>query len=213
MTDPLPSDRQLAIGYAPASVRAGFAAMLALDARLAGIVRTTREPLVGQMRLTWWHDALVRLDIAPAPAEPVLRDLQAAALPHGVTGADLATLVEGWEVLLDPLDADGLASHAERRGARLFRLVARLMDGDADGVSAAGRGWALADLALHVSAPRIADIAMSQAREAFATGFAKTWPRSIRPLGALALFQLLRIDGTTPVHDFARMTRFQIAGR
>jgi phytoene synthase len=67
----LAAERALAIGYAPADRRAGLATLFALDARLGDILRTTREPMVGQMRLTWWHAALSGLGQDPPRAEPV----------------------------------------------------------------------------------------------------------------------------------------------
>src|SRR3546814_17336884 len=57
----------LAICYAPRKARAALAALFALDATLADVLRTTTEPMLGQMRLTWWHDALTRLEAAPPP--------------------------------------------------------------------------------------------------------------------------------------------------
>src|SRR3546814_3754289 len=87
--------------------------------------------MLGQMRLTWWHDALTRLDAAPPPAEPVLGAVAAELLPIGVTGTDLAALVAGWEELLEPeLDDEGLMRHARERGGRLFTLAGRIVGMD-----------------------------------------------------------------------------------
>ncbi|MCZ3214799.1 hypothetical protein NYZ43_19955, partial [Acinetobacter baumannii] len=55
-----PPDRELMLAAAPHAARDALRALFDLDDRLAGIVRTTREPMVGQMRLVWWHDALER---------------------------------------------------------------------------------------------------------------------------------------------------------
>lgn len=69
-------ERALAVRYAPLDAQPGMAALLALDERLGAILRSTREPLIGQMRLTWWHEALAALDTASAPAEPLLSTLR-----------------------------------------------------------------------------------------------------------------------------------------
>lgn len=201
------------MGYAPAGVRGAFATLLRLDARFAEIIRSTREPLVGQMRLTWWHDALERLDTNPAPAEPLLGLLQAEVLYHGIAGTDLATLVEGWEPLLDPLDAQAVADHAERRGARLFSLAGRLMPGDPATLAAAGRAWAAADLAAHLTQPAIGALASDVAHDASRQAFSKRWGRSSRPLGALALLQLLRMQAIAPFAAYMRLARFRMMGR
>uniref|UniRef100_UPI0034A01D0A squalene/phytoene synthase family protein n=1 Tax=Sphingomonas bacterium TaxID=1895847 RepID=UPI0034A01D0A len=66
--DPAPDpERALVLSYAPADRRAGLAALLALDATLARIVWSARDPLIGQMRLTWWHGALSALDEGVVP--------------------------------------------------------------------------------------------------------------------------------------------------
>lgn len=111
-------DRSLAILAVPSRHRPAIETLFALDARLAGIVRATREPMVGQMRLTWWHEALTKLDGAPAPAEPLLRDVQQHLLPAGVSGARLAGMIDGWEELIvaDALGAETLDRHAGPAG-------------------------------------------------------------------------------------------------
>lgn len=168
----------LAIAYAPATVRAALRALWALDARLAGILRTTREPMVGQMRLTWWHEAVA----APqaTAGEPVLAGLAGAGLP----AAGLQQLVEGWEALLDGDDDAALAKFADARGGALFAVAASVL-GAADAVAAAGAGWALVDLARHDSQPEVAQRALTLARERLATAPGR-WSKPARPLGMLA---------------------------
>ncbi|RDE05178.1 squalene/phytoene synthase family protein [Sphingomonas aracearum] len=178
----------LPLAYSPAAARAGLSALLDLDARLGAILRATGEPLVGQMRLTWWHDALARLDTAPPPAEPVLQALAAHVVPEGVTGRELAQLVEGWEALLeDDLDEAALNTHASRRGACLFGLMARLAGAaGSDPVAPAGRGWALADLATHITDLDVAARARAMAVPALDAARTHRWSRAGRGLGAMA---------------------------
>lgn len=182
-------ERALALSYAPAARRAGTAALFDLDAVLAGIVRTTREPMVGQMRLTWWHQALEALDTAPPPAQPVLQALAADVLPRGVTGAGLAAMIDGWEALLDPapLDAVALAAFGAARGGRLFATAAAVLGGAEARVELLGEGWALADLALRITDPDVAAAARRMAGERLRASFGRPWPRSLRVLGAFGL--------------------------
>lgn len=212
MTDTI-AQRDLALAAAAPARRAVIDRLLALDDRMAEIVRTTREPLVGQMRLTWWREALERLDTAAAPAEPLLRDLEDHVLTAGIAGAELAAMVDGWEVLFDPLDEATVAAHGTARGGRLFALAGRDAEWDAATLSAAGEGWALADLAAHMSRPDVARLAADRARTAFAVAFAKTWPRSLRPLGGLALLRMLAIDGSTRTRNYWRFMQFRMFGR
>lgn len=196
MIDPADPERALALSYARPSARDALAALLALDDTLGQILRTTREPMVGQMRLTWWHEALSALDTAPPPAQPVLQRLAAAVLPRGVSGAALAGMIDGWEVLLepDPLSDAQLEAYAAGRGATLFGVAGTLLGaGDADPFGLAGKGWALADLARHsrdaaVAAPR------AMATAALMRATAVRWSRAGRSLGALA--HLARMDLT-----------------
>lgn len=176
-------ERALVLAYAPADRREALGLLWRLDEQLGRIVATTTDPMVGQMRLTWWHDALAKLGEGHAPAEPLLQAL--AAIP-GLDGKTLTPLIEGWEVLLDPLplDTDALCTFAEGRGAGLFAAAAGLLGGgEAPGLGEAGRLWALVDLAFHISDRITAERAIAVAR---AITLPNHWPRSLRPLGALA---------------------------
>jgi phytoene synthase len=193
-------ERMLALDYAPAACRAALHALFALDDTLAQVPRTTTEPIIGQMRLAWWHDALGRLDQAAPPAQPVLQALAAEVLPNGVSGATLAELVVGWEALIEAetVDAAAMTAHADARGAALFaaaavllgrddrRVAAVLLGRDDRRVAAAGRGWALADLSRHLRSPEAAGAARATAAVALAEALAGGWPVALRPLGALA---------------------------
>jgi 15-cis-phytoene synthase len=179
------ADRRLALNYVGASRRAALSALWALDEKLERIIASTTQPLVGQMRLTWWHNALCALDTAPPPAEPLLMAIYAEMVPLGITGAQLAALVEGWEILLEtPVDAEGLTRHADARGGYLFTLSQRVSGGD--DAAAVGRSWALAGFARHCATRELAALALSLAA----------------PVPALAgLAKPLRILGSLTRHD------------
>lgn len=193
-------DRAMVSSGIPRDARAAWGALHELDAALGGIVRQTREPLIGQMRLTWWHQALTALDTAPPPAQPVLQALATEVLPRGLAGRQLAAMIDGWEVLLEPsLDDTALMQFARDRGGRLFSASSVVLTGGDSGdiVSTAGAGWALADLA-----PRLRDgsesaMARAMAEEHFARAFQTRWPRSLRPLGVQALVARAELGGAT----------------
>ena len=192
-------DRQLALSYADAATRPALDALFALDDRLGAILRTTREPIVGQMRLTWWYEALGRLDTSPAPAEPILGALQAVVLPKGVSGAMLATLTDGWDVLLEPtLDAPAIERFARDRGRRLFDLAAILLETVDERIGSAGEGWALVDLARGLADPAERTVAASRARATLDTALQGRWPVKARALGAIALSARFDIDDPSP---------------
>lgn len=179
---------RLAMGYAEAAERPALEALFALDDTLGAILRTTREPLVGQMRLTWWYEALGRLDTAPAPAEPVLTALQACVLPVGVSGVMLAGMTDGWEALLEPvLDATAVDRFARDRGRRLFELAGAVLSVTDSRIGQAGEGWALADLSQRLSDAPSRALARTRAGEALDAALHRRWPVKARALGALAL--------------------------
>lgn len=180
-------ERALALSYAGEG-RAALAALLALDDALATLLRTTREPALGQMRLAWWREALERLDTAAPPAEPVLQGIADHVLTPGVTGATLVPIVHGWEVLIEEehLSADALRRFAEGRGA-LFVAAARAMGAaQGDPAAAAGQGWALADLARNLEGDEEAEEASRQAVPLLDAAARVRWSREGRALGAMA---------------------------
>jgi phytoene synthase len=187
-------ERRMILAYAPgAAAGQALAALLALDDKLAETVRTTTEPMLGQIRLQWWHDALEKLDNAPPPAEPVLEAVARDVLRDGVTGAAAAGIAQAWQALLqEELDTAGLKAFAQR-GARLFELAGTLSGASSgDPLALAGEGWALADLASGLSDPHEAAGARMIAGQALAEATAMRWSRNGRALGAMA--HLARLD-------------------
>lgn len=197
MTSPEHPERTLILAYAPAARRGGLAALLALDDALALLLRTTREPALGQLRLAWWREALDKLDREPAPAEPVLRALEAEVLPHGVSGAALVPMVHGWEVLVEEerLGEVAIRRFGEGRG-RLFAAAGALLGSHGDPLEAAGQGWAIADLARNLSNGEEAEAARAIAAPLLEEARSAKWSRGGRPLGALA--HLARLDLAVP---------------
>ncbi len=209
--DALRTERALVVRYAPGDRCAALGALLALDDALAQILRTTREPMVGQMRLVWWRDALDRLDTVPAPVEPVLQAIATDLLPCGITGADLSAMTGGWDALLGPeaLDDAAIETHARERGARLFSLAGRALGAGSDPTEAAGEGWALADLSRHLSDRAVASTIADHARWRLIDATRKHWSRRGRALGALALTALADLDGI-PVGAPKRVARLLV---
>jgi len=180
----IPAIGRLALAYAPAAARQPTLALLALDARLAGLLRRSSEPMLAQLRLAWWRESLDR-EAAEWPAgEPIF-----AALQNGWSGhhRDLAPLVDGWEALTAPPPmtaavVDAFATGKSQACAALARVTGR--DTDAPAAAVLGRIWALEDLAMRLS--------RSDEREAVAALVAaepRRLPRvgrALRPLRVLA---------------------------
>jgi phytoene synthase len=204
------AERNLVLAYVPAARRPALEALFALDDTLAEIVRTTSEPLIGQMRLTWWHDALGKLDTAPPPAQPVLEGVARDLLQQGIAGADAAAMIDGWDVLIEEaeLGGDALRRFGEARGSTLFALASVGLGGAASSaVRAAGSGWALADLARGLSNAAEASAARELALEQLRAGLVQSWPTALRPLGMLAHFARMDLEGGADPGSPRRLAR------
>lgn len=178
----LPMMQRLALSYAPAAARLPTLALLALDRRLAGIVRHSHEPMLAQLRLSWWREQLAGDAAAWPEGEPLLTALRSWRGAHG----GLSPLVDGWEILTGPapLPEATLEEFGQARG-EAFAALAGVLGAARHGAAAhhLGRGWALADLAAHVSHP----VERATAHELAARGKVAglRLPRRLRPLAVL----------------------------
>ena len=222
----LDRDRILALAYAPAARREALRALWEIDAALANVVARSgptggREPMIREIRLAWWREALEALDRRTPPAEPVLEAASSLLLPAGLAGADLSRLEEGWSLLLkeDRLGPPDLDRYAAARGGRLFFLSASLLGGAVEGVWEAGESWALADLARHASRTDEAEAALAAARSRENRHPAR-WTARLRPVGMLAA--MARRDAERGPRSFEvqgaparmlRMARHRLTGR
>jgi phytoene synthase len=175
----LPPPQRLALSYASARSRPSTLAVLALDARLGQILRGRREPLATQLRLAWWRETL-ELPAAQWPqGEPLLDALRTWCEP----GA-LAALPAGWEALLaDDLTSRAIAEFVDARGQAFAALASELGVDATSEAAAAGRMWALADLAANLSAGAERQLAVDY--RARLVQPARLSP-SLRPLAVLA---------------------------
>jgi len=178
LTADLPPPQRLALSYASARARPATLALLALDARLAAILRSRREPIATQLRLAWWRDMLARPAADWPRGEPVLDALRSWRDPSG-----LAKLATGWEVLLaERLTEATIAEFAAGRG-RAFGCLARELGVDpVDRAEASARIWALADLAANISDTGERALVVEQGQGAAPP----VLPSPLRPLAVLA---------------------------
>ena len=152
------------------------------------VVRTTREPMLGPIRLAWWRERLEELaDTGAAPAEPRLQQVERELLPLGVSGHDVAGLEPGWLRLFDPFPWGIETSEAIwLRGNLLFGLAARVLGSPGEQIQAAGGLWALMDVARHCSDPPSRNTLVRQARNFAAKLAGRRFAAPVRPLSALA---------------------------
>lgn len=186
--DPLSPEAELALAWSGPKVRAPLSIALQLDRRLARIVGRTQEPVLGQMRLAWWREALGKPVAGRPRGDAVLDGI--GRLWHG-REASLVQMVDGWEVLvtaesLGPAEAEAFG---EGRGAFFAGLAGMPAEGArAVRLAAAGRRWALADAAAGVSDPAEAAVLAETGRAVAAPA-----GRIPRPLAGLAVLEALAV--------------------
>lgn len=182
-----------------------------LDARLAALVRSTSEPMIGQIRLTWWSEALGDETGVKGRGEPLIDALRAidAAPPSG-----LGRWLDGWEALIGEID---LHAYAQGRGGGLFRALAG-EDEIPGWLDRAAMVWALWDLSGHVEDAALADRAIAMARQHLPDQKMR-WPAKWRPMRiayGLARHDVLRgrraPGGLTPAL-YLRLMRIALVGR
>lgn len=174
----LPIAQRLALSYAPRRARDAVLSLMALEQRLAGILRQGGEPVIAQMKLAWWREMLAKPPGEWPMGEPLL------AFFHNWPGevAQLIDVVDGWEVLLgEELDEAALGNFAAGRAAGWLTL-AKCFQVDHQGVEKAAGEWALHDLFLHV-----APAAERDALHTKLMSLAWQTPHVARPLRPLAV--------------------------
>lgn len=174
----LPAVARLALVYAPARARQQTLALLALDARLAALIRRSSEPMLAQLRLAWWREAIAQDPAKWPQGEPVL----AALRSWGDQAFQASVLVDGWEALTAPapLATGQIAAFAEGRAAGAAALAGALQcPKDAEAARQLGRIWAIEDVAMRLGREdeRAAALALAQAQGRL--------PRVSRPLRTL----------------------------
>lgn len=186
--DLLPPEAGLALAWSGSKVRGRLSMALQLDRRLARIVARTTEPMLGQMRLAWWRDALCK-PVADRPRGDSVLD----GLGVHWEGREraLIELVNAWEVLVtaEQLGPDEIETFAAGRGAFFAALAGDGAENDLSArLFAAGRRWALADAASGVSkdTERAALVAAGLA----ATDRAGRLPRELRGVAVLEALAL-----------------------
>ncbi|MEO1731598.1 MAG: squalene/phytoene synthase family protein [Pseudomonadota bacterium] len=194
-TEILPDEAMLALAYTPPSMRDALRIFLEFDARLARIVSATTEPMLGQIRLAWWRDAL-GMAVSDRPAGDQVLD----AIGTHWAGAEepFVALVDAWEEMLSepPLSKEAAIAFAKGRGAGLagISLLAEAKDNIQAEVQKAGQVWALADALSHIAEASERDMLLGLARELPAPGRLPNPYRGIAVLGSLSL-RALKTDG------------------
>lgn len=145
-------DRWLASRFiADELARADVVALYAFNYELSRAAEVASQPLVGEMRLAWWREALEEMfQGRPVRRHPVAQAVAEAARRGTLPREDLEALVDGRLRELDPwpLAEDEALAHVDATAGRLMALAARVLspEADADQTRHAARAWGLAGL-------------------------------------------------------------------
>lgn len=159
-------ERFLAAVFAPAERRESLFALYAFNLEIAKIRELVSEPMLGEIRLQWWRDAIAEIyDGAPR------RHAVVAALADAVAGAGLSR--GGFDRLIDaraldladapPATLERLEGYAADTSSGLLHLSLQVLDADTEASRQAathvGIAWALTGLVrampFHLRAKRI----------------------------------------------------------
>ena len=128
-------------------------ALYAFNLELARIRESVREPMMGEMRLQWWREAIDGIHTGRIAARPVVRALAAASVGEGLPRQLMHRLIDARTRDLGDAPLDDLAALREYAAATSGSLVELALHilGAADSTSRevgrdAGIAWAMAGL-------------------------------------------------------------------
>ncbi len=152
-------DRYLAALLGPRNVRADLIALAAFAGEIARIPAYVHEPMMGEIRLQWWRDAILAPQESPPTGHPIADALRSALSRHGLPKHLLIGFVDAQAFGLadEPLANDQMltAQLAKTEGA-LFELALRVLGSDNGSArrlaGVAGKAYGLARLLLETPA-------------------------------------------------------------
>lgn len=154
--------RYLSALFAPEVVRPAMFALAAFGGETARVRDAVREPMLGEIRLQWWHDGLAAGPDAAASGHPVLDGVRAAALRWSLPLAALVRLVDARRLDLydDPVttltDLEGYAGETDGALTQLSAIVLAEGRDPATGTLAGHAGVAETLVRVLTEMPRLA---------------------------------------------------------
>jgi len=140
-------DRFAAVMAAPVRLRETLFPLHALAIEVARAPWATQEPMIAEMRVQWWRDALAEIaDGKPARRHEVVSPLAEILKP------DVASLLDGfievrrWDIYKDPFDDDAhLRDYLDQSSGTFYRAVCLSLGQSDDGAMAFGYAVGLAN--------------------------------------------------------------------
>ncbi|WP_375262844.1 squalene/phytoene synthase family protein [Palleronia sp.] len=136
-------DRFLAAMAAPPAARAVLFPVYALNVEVARAPWVTVEPMIAEIRLQWWRDALDEIAEGKTPRRhEVVTPLAEVVDAEGARILDLAVAARRWEIAREPFTgAEQLLGHLDDQAGSLMWAAARAL-GATDAAAVRGVGTA-----------------------------------------------------------------------
>jgi phytoene synthase len=150
-------DRYLATLFAPADARPYLFALYAFNHEIARTAESVSQPVMGQIRLQWWREAVGEIYAGRFRDHEVVRALSQTVHARAIPQALLETMIDARENDLDEApfsDWASLEAYADATSGHVMRLAARILGagepgldpGLSDAAREAGIAYALAGL-------------------------------------------------------------------
>jgi len=146
-------DRYLCAMFAHPTERAGLLALYGLNHEIGRAADSSSESLIGEMKLTWWRDAVADLYATPSNVRRHEVTEGLAALADRIDHAELEALIEARfdDISARPFsNLDDVLAYVDNTSGLLARLALRITGAqdslDPETVTAAGRAWGLTGL-------------------------------------------------------------------
>ena len=141
-------DRYLCTLFAPDSAREGLFALYAFNIEIAKIREAVSEPMLGQIRLQWWREAVEGIYAGTPRKHEVVAALVPVIAAHDLSRRPFDELIDARQTDLDetpPPDLAALLDYARATTAPLNELAGKIL-GIEPVPDAAGVAWALSGL-------------------------------------------------------------------
>lgn len=147
-------DRYVAALFAPAGKRRHLFALVAFNTEIARIRDLVSEPMLGEVRLQWWRDAIeggASGDASGSPVANALADtIRRCELPRALLRESVDA--RAFDLYSDPMATlPQLETYLDSTSGSLVRLAAEILGGEetpeiAGGAAHAGRAYGIASL-------------------------------------------------------------------
>ena len=165
-------DRWLSSRFvADPAARADLITLYAYDHELARAPRVASEPLLGEIRLTWWREVLDEIfEDRPVRRQPIALALADVVRRRQLLREPLEAMIDGRyrELERAPMSRDEAIDWADATAGQAAAAAARLLDPaqDTAAVRAAGQAWALGLLEREGGGPHLTEAVVLALRDA-----------------------------------------------